>query len=778
MPASSRDGAAAGALHCLILAALMAGAGVLASPPAVAQTVPGNAAPGTAQRDYRVSAGALGTVLNEVAATAGIALSFAPDLVAGRHAPAVQGRLDADAALRQALSGSGLEAVRGGSGAYSLRRGAGSAAAVAAASARSAPVAPAAASGAEPQLQTVVVTASGYEQQIKEAPASISVITREQLGSKFYRDVVDALQDAPGVTVTGGGDRQDISLRGMGAKYTLILVDGKRQNSRETRTNSDSSGVEGGWTPPIEAIERIEVVRGPMSSLYGSDAMGGVINIITRKVAREWTGSVRLDSTLQQHAGSGNIYQGNVFLSGPLRQELLGLQLYGQSTHRNEDAILNGYRNRKAQNLTARLALTPSRSQDIVLEGNLSQQDYWQNQGMTVPYGQSCVRGVCTPNGGKTEYESNRVALSHTGRWGFGVSDSYVQHERFDNRTRDMQIANTVLNTTWTLPFGTAHTATFGAYYNKAGLHDGTGNQLATGIRNVDRYQWALFAEEEWRLHDRFALTGGLRMDRDQNYGSHWSPRLYGVWQASQAVSVKGGVSTGFRAPDLRNTVAGWGQVSRGGNMYGNPDLKPETSMTEELGVIYDAGRGLNGSLTVFNNDFKDKITRVACPLTVCTDGPNQFGANPTTYVNVDKANTRGVEAALTVPLAQAWSLAANYTFTDSEQKSGAYKGQPLNQMPRHLIHATLNWKPAGRFAGWARLNFRGNESQPVTGPSSSSRVAPSYTFVDLGGSWRFSRHATAFAGIYNLFDKTVGYDQFGYVEDGRRLWLSLKVGF
>jgi outer membrane receptor for ferrienterochelin and colicins len=131
-------------------------------------------------------------------------------------------------------------------------------------------------------MDTVVVTASGFEQRIQDAPAPISVITREDLDKKFYRDLNDALVEVPGVIVTGGGDRQDISLRGMGPKYTLILIDGKRQNSRETRTNSDSTGVEGGWTPPLSAIERIEVVRGPMSSLYGSDAMGGVINIITR----------------------------------------------------------------------------------------------------------------------------------------------------------------------------------------------------------------------------------------------------------------------------------------------------------------------------------------------------------------------------------------------------------------------------------------------------------------------------------------------------------------
>ena len=218
-------------------------------------------------------------------------------------------------------------------------------------------------------METVVVTASGFEQQIKDAPASISVITREDLDKKFYRDVNDALLEVPGVIITGGGDRQDISLRGMGPQYTLILIDGKRQSSRETRTNSDSAGVEGGWTPPLAAIERIEVVRGPMSSLYGSDAMGGVINIITRKVPNEWGGEIRLDTTIQESNKSGDIYQGNFYLSGPIKTDLLGLQIYGQASQRDEDNIVSGFRKRNSDSVTAKLALTPNRDHDIVLEG-------------------------------------------------------------------------------------------------------------------------------------------------------------------------------------------------------------------------------------------------------------------------------------------------------------------------------------------------------------------------------------------------------------------------
>ena len=126
------------------------------------------------------------------------------------------------------------------------------------------------------ELGQVSVTAGGYIEQVDDAPASISVIDREQIEARFYQDTTDALRDVPGVIVTGGGsgDRgTDIVIRGMPSSYTLIMVDGKPVSTRESRPNG-SAGFEQSWLPPLQSIERIEVVRGPMSTLYGSDAMG------------------------------------------------------------------------------------------------------------------------------------------------------------------------------------------------------------------------------------------------------------------------------------------------------------------------------------------------------------------------------------------------------------------------------------------------------------------------------------------------------------------------
>jgi outer membrane receptor for ferrienterochelin and colicins len=144
----------------------------------------------------------------------------------------------------------------------------------------------------------------------------------------------------------------------------------------------------------------------------------------------------------------------------------------------------------------------------------------------------------------------------------------------------------------------------------------------------------------------------------------------------------------------------------------------------------------------------------------------------------VDDAITRGVEATLTAPLNEKLSLTSSYTYTYSKQKSGEYAGNPLNQMPEHMFNLGLDWKPTDKLNGWMKVTYRGKESDPTQGISSSTTMAPSATYVDLGGSYDVNKNVTVYAGIYNIFDKQVRYDDYGYVEDGRRYWLGMNVKF
>jgi outer membrane receptor for ferrienterochelin and colicins len=600
------------------------------------------------------------------------------------------------------------------------------------------------------------------------------VISREELERGHFQNVTDALRDVPGVVVTGGGrgdNGNDISIRGMPSQYTLILVDGRPQNSRESRPNG-SAGFEQDWLPPLQAIERIEVVRGPMSTLYGSDAIGGVINVITRKVADSWHGNIQLDTVLQEDSASGDSRQANFYLSGPLVADRLGLQLYGRTSERDEDDIENGYEEKSLQSLTARLSLAASDNHDFTAEAGITEQDRRSLVGRSAP-AEGC-RGGCTDSIG--EYTNSHVALTHSGRFDWGTSETFVQRERSENQSRDIEITNTTAKTSAVIPLG-MHMLTVGASWEEESLEDGTTNQISDRTA-VENSQWALFMEDEWMLTNAWALTGGLRLDDDDNYGSHLSPRLYSVWNMTPEWTLKGGVSTGYRSPNLREITPDWGQVSRGGNVYGNPDLEPETSLNKEIALLYGNDAGLNGSLTLFHNDFEDKITRIACPTDICNAGPNQFGSDPTYRVNIDDAVTQGVEASLGTPLTDTLALTASYTFTDSEQKSGEYAGEPLTQLPRHQVSATLDWDVNARLSQWTKVSYRGEESQPTTGPSQSAIVAPSYTFVDAGIGYQLNDSATVNAGIYNLFDERITYDEYGYVDDGRRVWLGLNVAF
>ena len=642
---------------------------------------------------------------------------------------------------------------------------------------------PALAAGSEPtpteqttRADEIVVTASGgREQQVKNAPASISVLTREDLDRLPYREVTDALLEIPGVTVTPGeGNSRDISIRGMAPQYTLILVDGKRLSSRETRTNGGNIS-EGGQLPPLEAIERIEVVRGPMSSLYGSDAMGGVVNIITRRIAKTWRGSARVNGTMQFGSDYGNVGDGNFYLSGPIAGSV-GIQLQGAATRRAEDRVIGGSPERQDESLAGKIGWNAGPDHSFLAELG------YYRQTVTTTAGKTVATSATVPVGTETIQSQRRAvgSISHSGRWGFATSESYLQLEDAKSIQDGKQIKNLVGQSIWMVPLP-SNSLSVGAFYRHEDLTDTVGNLLAGSTRDgARRRQMALFAENELTLLTGLRLTGGLRMDDDQQYGTHWTPRIYGVWEIDRAFTLKGGYSQGFRAPNLRQTLADWGQSSRGGTIYGNPDLSPETSRTVEAGLLYDGG-AVQASLTAYDTRFNDKITRVTCLVANawCTGEPlSSIGRPPTTYVNVDRAKVRGIEATVDVPLTRTLRLNATGTLTDSEQLSGANIGAALNDTPKQQASASLNWRPNTRFSGYVRGIFRGEEAITEAQISGNATVAPSYTTVDIGASYRMTRRFTLHGGVMNLFDKRLTFERFGYVIDPARVWMGIAARF
>jgi outer membrane receptor for ferrienterochelin and colicins len=547
----------------------------------------------------------------------------------------------------------------------------------------------------------------------------------------------------------------------------LILVDGKRQSARESRVNGNA-GYEQSFVPPAAAIERIEVVRGPMSSLYGSDAIGGVINVITRKVAPQWGGSVGYDYSLRQHSNEGNAGQTSFYLSGPLKEDLLGLQVWGRYLNRQADddlELTDGHSKADHKDLTTRLAFTPTIDHDILLEVGATRLK--NGDGVSA-------------NWATREQENNRDhwSLSHQGRWGWATSDIALYQEttsregkatpaQTDIYGRKPEIRNRVFDAKLVIP--TAHnTTSVGTQWQESQVTDwnqGLGDRVN---REFKVTQKALFAENEWAVTDTFALTTGLRLDDHEQYGNHFSPRLYGVWRATDQWTFKGGVARGFKAPELRAVVEGYAYLRRNRFvMLGNPDLKPETSTNYEVSALWSNRDNLQAGATLFYNDFQDKLS------TVTTDRLWN-GYIVMDRVNVDKAVIRGVELTGQWDITASVLLKANYTYTDSEQKSGANAGAPLALTPKQKANLRSEWRIDDRTQAWASVSYYGEEY----GNTVTAESAPGYTTADIGGSFDVTDALTLNASLNNITDKRLDDETYGTVNYGRTLWMGATYNF
>ncbi|WP_409306966.1 TonB-dependent receptor [Pectobacterium sp. B1J-3] len=679
---------------------------------------------------------------------------------------------------------------------------------------------------AENNNDVFVVTASGYEQKLTEAAASISVVSQDELSKRKYNDLAEALSDVEGVDVrstTGKTGGLDISIRGMSSDYTLILVDGIRQNGTADVTPNGFGAMNTSFMPPLSAIERIEVIRGPMSTLYGSEAMGGVVNIITKKVAKEWSGTATLEHTFQEDTDYGDASKFSFYSSGALVEDSLGLALRGSIFRREASEVTNS-----SGELLNQRGANPVKSDNYLLGGKLSWQvndknTLWldgeiANQKYDNKENQLGTIGVVGGYEDTLRYQRRKVTLGSDNQLDFGTWNSSLSYNQTENKGRlitsdsvpdnssaagDKRLlknTNIMLDTKLVAPLGDSHLFTVGGQYWNATMKDGI--VLANSGGKFEQDYWSLFAEDEWRLLDSLAFTGGARYEYNDTFGGHVSPRAYLVWNVMDELTVKGGVSTGYKTPSLAQLHNGISGVSGQGTVttIGNPDLKPEESVNTELGVYYEHYSGFGANATVFQNRYRNKISS----LTV-----DDFSS---THTNVGKASTEGVELATTIPLwSDSWTMNLNYTFTDSEQKDGKNKGARLTNTPKHMANARVNWDVNEKLSTWLKAEYRGKTARYTQnyGSLTDGQKAAyddkgadfkSYTVFNLGGSYKLSKDVTVNGAINNLFDKdfssgvrtygtgrgaftTGDYYSFsrstsGSVITGRNYWLSVNVTF
>ena len=694
----------------------------------------------------------------------------------------------------------------------------------------------------------VVTTAGGYEQKITDAPASISVVSQEDLKNKKYANLAEAIEDVEGVDVRGGNGKTgglNISIRGMGSENTLILIDGKRQNSSGNNTPNGFGETNNNFLPPLSAIERIEVIRGPMSTLYGSDAMGGVVNIITKKVANEWTGNIGIDRTFNESSQFGDSNTVNTYISGPLVKDKLGLSL--RASHYDRDASNIKYGDGaevskrgkspvegKNYAVGAKLNFTPVDNHDFYFDAYSSRQKYNNDKSQL---GDLNTAKSSKGYDDRLRFEKEQYTLGHMSRFDIGTLESSILRSETETigrlipgkigqsyvgmptivagEKRELKNTDTVLDTKFVTDLVNKNIITVGGQFWKSEFNDG----LVEDKFKQD--MWALFMEDEISITDSLAFTLGGRYDHHDKFGGNFSPRAYAVYSANDNWTVKGGVSRGFKAPQVQALHDGInGATAQGAQLsIGNPDLKPEKSTNYETGVYYNADNGFLANATVFFNKYEDKIdsgdrihvngrSDIPSDSGYRVPGFPNLGDHPDngSYAqsyNIGKAETKGLEIGTKIPLVtDILDLSANYTYMKTEQKSGDNKGEPFAGTPEHSLNATLNYNATSALNFWLKGEYRSDrlrftkkynnlkEEDKLIYDQIGNKI-DSYTLAHLGGSYKVNKDLTLSATVYNLFDKDFFKGKNLYINssgkpdyasdsvlEGRRLWLAMNLTF
>jgi Outer membrane receptor for ferrienterochelin and colicins len=622
------------------------------------------------------------------------------------------------------------------------------------------------------RLDDVYVTA---EKQVKQS-LGVSKIDSKDIERKIpINDISELIRTMPGVNLTGNtasgqhGNKRQIDIRGMGPENTLIMIDGRPVTSRNSarmswRGERDTIG-DSNWVP-VEAIQSIEVIRGPAAARYGSGAAGGVVNIVTKKVSNEFHGSIDAYMNLPADKKEGDTYRIGFDLSGPLIKDKLGFRIYGnlnrteadspyinQRGTKNLRSIVAGQEGLINKDLGARLAWRLTPAQTVTLDTSFSRQgNRYNGDG---------------PNNVQTDYtrslwgkETRRIyrqslALTHEGIWDWGDSKLVAQYDKTTNShcsealsggpeglcqdlgTKNITYFDSILTTKRLtgevhipFQFGVAHVLTMGAEYQHDKLDDADGlRQIilpgaiypAAANHTPSLSSWAGYIEDNISLTNQLKLVPMLRYDHNNKTGGNVSPAVNLAWQLHPNWLLKGGIARAYKVPNLYQSTDSYMLYSKGNGcatssgsgrgcyLIGNSDLKPETSINKELGLEFNKN-GYLASLAYFRNDYKNKIEagrQIIFTGSTVTAGKSG-GYDYFEWTNTRKAVVEGLEGNFTLPLSSKWKWINNFTYMFNSKNKET--GNPLSVIPKYTINSSLSWTPTEKWDTLLTYTYYGRQ--------------------------------------------------------------------
>lgn len=637
----------------------------------------------------------------------------------------------------------------------------------------------------------VVVTATRTENDVKKVPASTQVITQEDIKRGGATSVRNALSMYANIfqksKVRGGG--HDIIIRGMETKHSLVMVNGRRISNE-----ADANGLGNAMSLDrinINDVEKIEIVRGPSSALYGSEAMGGVLNIIT-KPSKEQTLLTGLEHTSEDtshwwHADTGRI--GNFSMTLDARFNKINRSMLDTATESdpygtaqtynaslnyyvNDHSYVNAYMDYYSQHLKTDMgtpAMKPitlttssgmSLSGQAMLEGTGSkafkQKNYgiswngktdkndWQIQAYMSKFNWSTtsntkVLGSIPPAGmaGMFNYllqKKNTYDFNHD------------EHNMWAIEGRDSLRVNDHHRVTFGAEYVKDKVAGTGLGSNGDGVHSITENGKTKLSSEKTLSSYAAYLQDEIE-YGKWFIVPAIRYDHHSAYGSHTSPKIGVTYNATDHFRIKANYGDGFKAPSVSQLYYDLDMEMGRGNwvhLTGNPNLKPEKSKSWDLGVEAEFGKGY-GSLTYFDNDVDNLIASIP-------KGKDSNGHNLHRYENVNKARIKGLENTLGYRFNDTLEFKVTSTLLDAKDTSA---GKDLTQRARLSQIYQLIYDDH-KDTGWSAVLWNQLDYKFVTGKAweGGESVKKSYSLTNFSLTRKVNKDTRFYGSVQNIFDK------------------------
>ena len=585
------------------------------------------------------------------------------------------------------------------------------------------------------EIDDVVVTAARLPAIVAETPGArvIDAATIEQRGAVFAADI---LADVPGLSVvrTGAfGGVAQVRMRGATPGKTLVLVDGVPVNDpAEINGAYDFSGFE------LGDIDRIEVLSGPQSSLWGSDAIGGVIAFTTREVdglrAEAEAGSF---STLRGRLAVGTANETYAFGAWVSRFNTDGISAADEADGNTE---ADGFEN-TTLGAKGRYAFTGGLTIDGSARWSRSEADIDGFPAPTYALADTLDTTESTQWSGFARARFNALSLDH--QVSYSASDisrdtvsSFPSRFEADRQVWRWQADGKALSDSLAFAFGAEREDTSGSL--SSGLSDELGTTSVFGVAN-------------WDATERLNLTGALRWDDTDDFGSETTGRISAAYGLGGGFILSGAYGTGFKAPSISQAVCDFCYSSTP-----FPVLRPETADSLEAAIGWASADGrLSGRATLYRLNVEDQITYVF--------NPSTFDSY---YVNVAETRTDGIELEGRAKLGGGFDLNLAYAWTDAKDET---TGARLLRVPEHSGSATLGWT-GGRLSGALTIRAEGDQDD-------SGGVRDAFLTANLNGAFQLNDQVALTARIENLADEH--YQQvLGYGEPGRSGYVGIRLRY